>query len=55
MSAASAAPRSPARDASEAAAAHTGIAAVLQSNGTAQNVYYVGANGQIYNWYYNGG
>ena len=23
-------------------------------NGTAMNVFYVGANGQIYNWYWNG-
>jgi hypothetical protein len=35
----------------EAAAAGTGVAAVWEPNGHALNVFYVGANGQIYNWY----
>jgi len=38
----------------EAAAPGTGLASVRNLNTGEQNVYYVAANGQVYNWFYNG-
>jgi hypothetical protein len=48
----SAASRSAAGDGAEPAAAHTGVAAVLQGNGPDQNVYHARTNSQIYTWQY---
>jgi hypothetical protein len=39
---------------SEPAAPGTGLAGAWQPNATEANVFYVGANGQIYNWFWNG-
>ena len=38
----------------EPAAAGTGVAAYFHPNGIQANVFYAGANGQTYNWYWTG-
>jgi hypothetical protein len=47
-------PASAQNTAPEPAEPGTGMAAYFHPNGVQANVFYVGANGQIYNWYWTG-